>query len=111
MICSADEQIRVIAAYRAGPDVVEKYGGIPPDETLRAYVTMVLRLYDEYRRERPAVATTPFAHPGNVPITVASPGATQDRSGQLENEAVSATTGSKPQPRSSNEPQLHRPIQ
>jgi Transglycosylase SLT domain len=57
LICSDDEKIKVIAGYHAGPGAVEKYGGLPPYETTRAYVTMVLRRYDEYRR-------SPAAHVG-----------------------------------------------
>ena len=48
-VCSADERVKVIAAYHAGPGAVEKYGGMPPYETTRAYVGMVLRRYDQYR--------------------------------------------------------------
>jgi hypothetical protein len=48
-ICSPDEKVKLIAAYQAGPGAVEKYGGIPPYETTRAYVTAVLRRYDENR--------------------------------------------------------------
>ena len=36
----------MIAGYHAGPGAVEKYGGMPPYETTRAYVTMVLRRYE-----------------------------------------------------------------
>jgi soluble lytic murein transglycosylase-like protein len=48
-VCSADEKVKVIAAYHAGPGAVEKYGGMPPYETTRAYVAMVLRRYDQFR--------------------------------------------------------------
>ncbi len=48
-VCSADEKVKVIAGYHAGPAAVEKYGGIPPYETTHAYVAMVLRRYDQYR--------------------------------------------------------------
>lgn len=48
-ICSEDEKVKVIAAYHAGPGAVEKYGGIPPYETTRTYVAMVLRRYQAYR--------------------------------------------------------------
>lgn len=49
LVCSDDEKVKVIAGYHAGPGAVEKYGGLPPYETTRAYVTMVLRRFDEYR--------------------------------------------------------------
>ena len=56
LVCSDDEKIKVIAGYHAGPGAVEKYGGLPPYETTRAYVTMVLRRFDEYRRSPPVHA-------------------------------------------------------
>ncbi len=52
-VCSADEKVKVIAAYHAGPGAVEKYGGIPPYETTRAYVGMVLRRYEQYQLAAP----------------------------------------------------------
>jgi soluble lytic murein transglycosylase-like protein len=48
-VCSPDEKVKVIAGYHAGPGAVEKYGGVPPYETTRAYVGMVLRRYEQYR--------------------------------------------------------------
>ncbi len=57
LVCSDDEMVKVIAGYHAGPGAVEKFGGLPPYETTRAYVTMVLRRFDEYRR-------SPSAHAG-----------------------------------------------
>ena len=49
-VCSPDEKVKVVAAYHAGPGAVEKYGGMPPYETTRAYVAMVLRRYEQYRQ-------------------------------------------------------------
>jgi hypothetical protein len=57
LVCSDEEKIKVLAGYHAGPGAVEKYGGMPPYETTRAYVTMVLRRYEQYRRG-------PAAHAG-----------------------------------------------
>ena len=48
-VCSNDEKIKVIAGYHAGPGAVEKYGGVPPYETTRQYVGMVMRRYEQYR--------------------------------------------------------------
>jgi soluble lytic murein transglycosylase-like protein len=48
-VCSPEEKVKVVAGYHAGPGAVEKYGGIPPYETTRAYVTAVMRRYDQYR--------------------------------------------------------------
>ena len=53
LVCSYDEKIKIIAGYHAGPKAVEKYGGLPPYETTRAYVTAVMRRYDRYRQAAP----------------------------------------------------------
>lgn len=53
LTCSYDEKIKIIAGYHAGPKAVEKYGGMPPYETTRAYVTAVMRRYDRYRQAAP----------------------------------------------------------
>jgi hypothetical protein len=50
IVCSDEEKVKVLAGYHAGPGAVDKYGGLPPYETTRAYVTMVLRRYDDFRR-------------------------------------------------------------
>jgi hypothetical protein len=54
-VCTMDEKVKVIAAYHAGPGAVEKYGGMPPYETTRAYVTAVMRRYEQYRQGGGAV--------------------------------------------------------
>jgi len=55
-VCSFDEKIKVLAGYHAGPGAVEKYGGMPPYETTRAYVTAVLQRFEEYRRREAALS-------------------------------------------------------
>ena len=54
-VCTMDEKVKVIAAYHAGPGAVEKYGGMPPYETTRAYVTAVMRRYEQYRQGAGAI--------------------------------------------------------
>lgn len=44
--CSAEENIKVISAYHAGPGAVDKYGGMPPYQTTRDYVATVLARFD-----------------------------------------------------------------
>jgi soluble lytic murein transglycosylase-like protein len=56
LVCSLEEKIMVVAGYHAGPGAVEKYGGMPPYETTRAYVTAVLQRYEDYRRREAALS-------------------------------------------------------
>jgi hypothetical protein len=62
-VCSLEEKVKVIAGYHAGPGAVEKYGGMPPYETTRAYVTAVLQRYEEYRRREADVSDLVTATP------------------------------------------------
>jgi hypothetical protein len=56
LVCSLEEKIKVVAGYHAGPGAVEKYGGMPPYETTRYYVTTVLTRYEDFRRREAAFA-------------------------------------------------------
>jgi hypothetical protein len=64
-VCSFEEKVKVLAGYHAGPGAVDKYGGMPPYETTRSYVTAVLQRYEEYRRRE----VEPLNWSASVPIS------------------------------------------
>ena len=45
----AGDAVKALAAYNAGPQRVEQYGGIPPYRETRAYIT---RIIDDYNRKK-----------------------------------------------------------
>jgi hypothetical protein len=62
-VCSFEESVKVLAGYHAGPGAVDKYGGMPPYETTRSYVTSVLLRFEEYRKRETALSEWSGAAP------------------------------------------------
>jgi hypothetical protein len=56
VVCSLEEKVKVISGYHAGPGAVDKYAGMPPYATTKAYVTTVLHRFEEYRRRESALS-------------------------------------------------------
>ena len=58
MLDRFDDTKYALAAYNAGPEAVDRYGGIPPYRETREYVQKVLRFYASYRTQAfdPAMA-------------------------------------------------------
>lgn len=44
-----NDKALAVAAYNAGPEAVEAYGGIPPYPETRSFVKRVLNYYEQYR--------------------------------------------------------------
>jgi len=42
-----------LAAYNAGPDLVEKYQGVPPIPETRTFVQKVMNYYQRYNTKQP----------------------------------------------------------
>lgn len=62
-VCSLEEIIKVVAGYHAGPGAVDKYAGLPPYETTRWYVSMVITRFEEYRRREATLSSWSAAMP------------------------------------------------
>lgn len=60
------DMVLTIAGYHAGAGAVQKYGGVPPYESTRAYVKAVMRRYYAYERQArlqgPAARQEPARH-------------------------------------------------
>jgi soluble lytic murein transglycosylase-like protein len=56
------DMTKAIAAYNAGPNAVERYGGVPPYAETQSYVQNVLGSYQQYKNAQqnptPTIDTT-----------------------------------------------------
>jgi soluble lytic murein transglycosylase-like protein len=51
------DMVKMVAAYNAGPDAVQKYGGkVPPYAETQEYVRKVIALYFDYKQRHPRTA-------------------------------------------------------
>jgi soluble lytic murein transglycosylase-like protein len=59
----AGDLVRTIASYHAGAGAVERYGGVPPYETTRLYLKMVLQEYYDLRAKEARAAAVAGERP------------------------------------------------
>ena len=65
--------IKALAAYNAGPQRVQQYGGVPPYYETRTYVARIVRDYNRKKiAERKAAAATAKATRSQKPATPAA---------------------------------------
>jgi soluble lytic murein transglycosylase-like protein len=54
------DMVKMVAAYNAGPDAVNKFGGaVPPYEETQSYVRKVIQLYFQYKEQSRLAAAEP----------------------------------------------------
>jgi len=72
--------IKALAAYNAGPQRVEQYGGVPPYYETRAYVARIIRDFNQKKLAEQKTAASAKARPGKT--TTAAKSALPSNSGQ-----------------------------
>jgi Transglycosylase SLT domain len=76
--------VKALAAYNAGPQRVEQYGGVPPYSETQAYVARIVRDFNRKKlAERAATRKTTAQHPKSHPPSASVKQASLPPSGQI----------------------------
>ena len=79
--------IKALAAYNAGPQRVERYGGVPPYYETKAYVAGIVRDFNKKKLAAKAAAKSPTQKNPSSKSTAAHPASTKSRKSTPQTEA------------------------